>query len=227
MSVKAVMLDIDDTLLDFGACSRYAMLEAAKEFSLAFPEDYYDIFRRINNGLWLEIEAGKLTVEGLRDVRWQAIFREYGVDFDGRVFEDRFKDNLNLSAEPVEGALDLLRYLQGRGYILTAASNGPYGQQVRRLDSAGMLGYFDHLFISERVGAVKPSAAFFDVCFRELAPLRPEEVMMIGDSLTADIRGAADYGMRTCWFDIHRTAAVPRPGPDHIVERLEEVCRVL
>lgn len=221
--IKAVLLDVDDTLLDFAACSRFAMTTAAKEFALTFPEDYYEIFRRINTRLWMEIEAGTLTVEGLRDVRWQAIFREYGVDFDGAVFEDRFKANLNGSAEPVEGARELLRYLRGKGYILGAASNGPYDQQVRRLKSAGMLDFFQGLYISERIGAVKPSAAFFDACFQDLSPIRRSETMMIGDSLTADIRGAKDYGLKTCWFDIHQSGKAPEPAPDHIVERLEDI----
>lgn len=221
--IKAVLLDVDDTLLDFAACSRHAMLAAAREFSLAFPEDYYDIFHRVNTGLWLEIQAGTLTVEGLRDVRWQTIFREYGVDFDGALFEDRFKANLNLSAEPVEGAVELLAYLRGKGYVLGAASNGPYGQQVRRLRSAGMLEYFQGLYISQRIGAVKPSAEFFAACFADLSPIRPQEAMMIGDSLSADIQGAGDYGLRTCWFNIHRAAAEPVPRPDFTVERLEEI----
>lgn len=227
MTIKAVLLDVDDTLLDFDACSRFSMLEAARAFSLTFPEDYFEIFHRVNTGLWLEIQEGNLTVDGLREVRWQAIFREYGLDFDGAVFEDRFKANLNLSAEPVEGALELLRYLHGRGYILAAASNGPYGQQVRRLGSAGMLDFFDRLFISERIGAVKPSADFFTACFRELAPLRPEEVMMVGDSLTADIRGARDFGLPTCWFNIHRSRETPDPVPDFTVERLAEIEKIL
>ena len=225
--IKAVLLDVDDTLLDFVACSRFAMLAAAEEFSVTFPDNYYQVFHRINTGLWHRIEAGDLTMEGLREVRWQTIFRELGIDADGPAFEDRFKHNLNLSAEPVAGAAELLRYLRGRGYVLAAASNGPYGQQVRRLRSAGMLDSFRFLFISEQVGASKPSAAFFDRCFRDMAPIRPEETVMIGDSLTADIRGAADYGLRTCWFNIRGEAGTPVPAPDWTVTSLEEIQNIL
>ena len=78
-----------------------------------------------------------------------------------------FREALHESAIPVPGAHELLEQLHGR-FLLCAASNGPYAQQVHRLELSDMRKYFDYLFISEKIGASKPSRAFYDAAFAEL-----------------------------------------------------------
>ena len=100
--------------------------------------------------------------------------------------------------------MELLEALHGK-YPLAVASNGPYDQQLHRLELAGMKRYFDWFFISERLGASKPAAAFFDGAFAQLnegraAPLPPEKCVIIGDSLTSDMAGGRQYGMKTCYY---------------------------
>lgn len=196
--IKAILLDVDNTLLDFNACARQSMISACEESGVPWDEAMYPVFLRVNDRLWGEIEKGRLTVEELYQRRWNRIFHELAIPGDGIAFEQRFLACLGESACPVQGALELVEYLAEK-YTLCVASNAPYEQQCGRLARAGLLPWFRHLFLSERIGAAKPSKAFFDACLAELA-LEREEVMMIGDSLTADIRGGADYGLKTCWF---------------------------
>ncbi len=171
------------------------------------------------------------TFAELIDVRWNRVFAAMGIDFDGRAFERYFRDALHESAIPEAGAKELLAYLHGK-YTLCAASNGPYEQQVHRLEVGGMKDVFAHCFISEAVGAQKPDPAFFDHCFAKLRAsgfpdLRPEETILIGDSLTSDIAGGKGYGMQTCWYR-REPKPVPAGGePDFIVDRLEHVQEIL
>ena len=159
-------------------------------------------------------------------MRWQTILTRLGLEADGAAMEDAFRVRLHESAVPVAGALDVLTRLHGK-YRLCAASNGPYAQQVNRLRRAGMLDAFERLFISGQLGAEKPSRVFFDRCLAQLPGVRPEQCLMIGDSLTADIAGGRAAGMHTCWFDpADRGAAMP-PQADWRITRLEALLDIL
>ncbi len=110
---------------------------------------------------------------------------------------------------------------------LTIAGLRDVRWQVNRLRRAGMLDAFERLFISGQMGAEKPSRVFFDRCLAQLPGVRPEQCLMIGDSLTADIAGGRAVGMRTCWFDpADRGAAMP-PQADWRITRLEELFDIL
>ncbi len=231
MHIKAVFLDIDNTLLSFDEYLRQTMSQGFAHFGLKPYEPYmFDVFNRENDALWRQIEQGTLTFSELIQVRWNRVFHALGIDFDGPTFEQYFRAALNESAIPEPGAPELLRALHGK-YLLCAASNGPYTQQVHRLDIAGMLPYFDALYISERIGASKPSRAFFEAAFASLnhdrqAPIQPNETLMLGDSLTSDMAGGTQYGMKTCYYRRGSTASVPE-GIDLVIDRLEQLPALL
>ena len=190
------------------------------------------VFKEDNNKIWRRIELGELTMDDLFYVRWQTVLRHLGLTADGVEMEKEFRRLLHLSAVPVEGAKDILEYLHKKEYCLCAASNGPYNQQINRLKSADMLIYFKHCFDSEMVGADIPSRQFFDGCMKEFTDVLPSECMMIGDSLTADIKGGQAYGMSTCWF-VHsgdksfNTRNNGGKVADYIIYRLEELKNIL
>ena len=184
---NVLLFDIDNTLLDFSAGAMQAMEEIFRAAGLPYAPEMFAVFQVENDKLWARIERGELTIAGLRDVRWQTILARLGLEADGAAMEDAFRDRLHESAVPVAGAPEVLARLHGK-YRLCAASNGPYAQQVNRLRRAGMLDAFERLFISGQMGAEKPSRVFFDRCLAQLPGVRPEQCLMIGDSLTADIR---------------------------------------
>ena len=171
--MKAIFIDIDNTLLDFDEYVRTTMAEGFAHFGLpAYRPEMYHTFTTENNKLWRRIEEGTLTFEELQKIRWSRIFDALGIAFDGPTFEHYFRTAIYDSAIPVPGAVPLLQSLS-RHSILCAASNGPYEQQLHRLELGGMKQYFTHFFISQRIGAAKPAAAFFDAAFRELNEARP------------------------------------------------------
>lgn len=166
--MQMIFIDIDNTLLDFDAYIRQTMREGFAHFELKPYEPYMEaVFHRENGKLWRQIEQGTLTFRELEEIRWNNVFRALNIDFDGQVFEKYFRAALYDSAIPVDGAMELLEALHGK-YPLAVASNGPYDQQLHRLELAGMKRYFDWFFVSERLGASKPPAVFrWGVCGTE------------------------------------------------------------
>ena len=233
--IKAVFIDIDNTLLSFTGYVKQAMREGFAELSLAeYDESMYQTFKGINDGLWEKIERGELTLEGLKKIRWNMVFEALGIDYDGVEFEKYFRAKLFSSAIHEPNAMELLEYLAPR-YTLCAASNGPYEQQVNRLKVGGMLEFFSHLFISSEIGAQKPSKEFFATAFARLREsgfdIRPEEAIIIGDSMTSDMAGGTAYGMKTCLYrpnpDVSGGKAASCEGVDFVITDLAEIKGIL
>ena len=230
--IKIVFLDIDNTLLSFSEYLKESMRTGFSAFGLKpYTEEMFPVVEEINHGLWKQIEQGLLTYEELLEIRWNKIFSQLGIDFDGRVFETYFKEQLFYSAIPEEGALELLEYLSGK-YVLCAASNGPFEQQLNRLRKGNMYDYFSYFFISSKIGAQKPGRDFFDQSFRELRgsgfpKLIPEETMIIGDSVSSDISGGKDYGMHTCLYQKVPDPETDVSKADHVVRSLTEIRNIL
>lgn len=230
--IKVVLIDIDNTLLSFTGYVKEAMREGFSLFGLKpYTEAMFPVFKSINDSLWGQLEQGTLTFEELEKCRWDMIFKELEIDFDGMTFEEYFRKKLYYSAVPEDGAEDLLKYLS-RKYTLCAASNGPYEQQINRLKIGKMDEYFTCCFISSKIGAQKPSREFFDHCISvlrdtEYPDLVPEEVIVIGDSISSDISGGRDYGMHTCLYQ--KSGALERDdsGAEYVIRNLAEIKNIL
>lgn len=223
--IEAILIDIDNTLLDFRKCSRIALKHGLDIYGIEYRPEMYPTFERINNALWYEIELGTLDIAGLYKVRWNRVFNALGIDVDGEEFEEHFVRFMHDAAEPVDYAHETLTYLAQK-YRVYAASNAPLEQQRKRLTDAGMMSCLSGLFTSEELGCSKPDSAFYTACFDRMGNPAPESVMAIGDSIHADITGATAYGMKTCWFNIHGNP-IPEEKPDYIINDLREIRNIL
>jgi len=159
-------------------------------------------------------------------VRWNMVFEKLGIDFDGVAFETYFRDCLHTNAIPENGAIEILEYLASK-YVLCTASNGPYDQQINRLRVGKMYNYFKYFFISSKIGAQKPAKEFFDRCFmeirKEMPSIKPEETVIIGDSLTSDMAGGIQYGMQTCFYNKNGISQEKLAGVTYSVSNLLEI----
>ncbi|MBQ9715051.1 MAG: HAD-IA family hydrolase, partial [Clostridia bacterium] len=91
--------------------------------------------------------------------------------------------------------------------------------------TAGIKQFFDEFFIYEKVGHQKPTKEFFDCCFDRLGNPQKQDVMIIGDSLTADISGVKSYGIKTCWFNRYNTKQ--NVDADFYITKLEQLKDIL
>ncbi len=230
--LKVILFDIDNTLLSFDEHVKESMKNGFKKFDIRIYEDeMFYIFNQINNSLWQAIEKGEIDFEELQKKRWNMIFECLEITADGEAFEKYFRECLFESAIPVDGAIELLKYLRDK-YTLCVASNGPYLQQVNRLKISGMLPYFSDLFISEEIGSSKPSERFFKTCIDRLnlkseQEIQPCEIMIIGDSLSSDMAGGIKFGMQTCFYNPDKKSIPREMNLNYHVTSLKEIKNIL
>lgn len=224
--IKAVLIDVDNTLLDFNKCAASSIKAGFEKYGIEYNDGVFPVFERVNDSLWLRIEQKTLTIDELHKIRWNMIFNELGIDRNGSEFELLFVENIHESCIPVDGALDLVKYLSEK-YIVCVASNASYNQQKNRLTKAGMFEYFKELFVSKEIGFPKPTKEYFDICLSKLSPITKDETIMIGDSLSADIEGGVKYGMKTCWYNHNNEKIPPDLKADFTVSKLSEIKNIL
>ena len=224
--IRAVLVDVDDTILDFSLCAKADIKMCLEKFGLPYSDHLFETFEKRNNKYWQDIEKGLLTVAELRRIRWTSIFSELGIEADGQAFELEFIDHLKDFAIPIEGAEEMLSYLHSR-YDVHIVSNATHEQQGKRLADAGLDRYVDRVFTSFDLGAVKPTREYFDACFARMDGVKPEESIIIGDSLSADIKGALDYGIHTCWLNRKNRPQDMDCVPDFTISSLSEIFDIL
>lgn len=224
--MRFVFLDLDDTLLDFGAAEHAALTRTLAQEGIEPTPAVLSRYGEINRSLWEAMERGEMTRAQVLSGRFRALFSELGVQNDPEVCNRRYLSNLSVGHWFVDGAQEILEYLFPK-YELYLASNGVAATQYSRLESAGLYRYFREIFISETTGFHKPERGYFDYCFAHIADFDPAEAIIIGDSLTSDILGGKNAGIATCWFNPGGKPARADIRPDFEIHALDELRRIL
>ena len=158
--------------------------------------------------------------------RFQMLFEELGIPAQPQAIAKGYEHNLGLGHYFLPGAKEALDTLRGK-YRLFLASNGTASVQHSRLTSAGLYPYFEEVFVSQALGANKPSRAFFDACAARIPGYDPRKALMVGDSLTSDILGGINAGMKTCWGCPRGAQGRPDIVPDYRIESLSQLPELL
>ncbi len=207
MRYSTVLFDADDTLLDFRRAETDALRTVFCRHGLPQEGDFVDTYRRINNALWERFNRGEIEKREITETRFVRLFREFSVPLDGVEFNDRYLDCLSQFGYLLPGAQALCRSLHEAGLSLYTITNGVDFVQKRRFAASGLAPYFDGIFISEEIGAAKPAKAFFDYAIAHVRERDARRVLVVGDSLTADVAGGKTAGLDVCWFDLRGTNA--------------------
>lgn len=198
--ITSVFLDLDDTLLDFKKGEATALSMTLAKMGVAPTPEVVALYSAINQSQWELLEQGAITRDQVLHRRFDILFEKLGVRQDSHRVQAVYERLLGEQHDFIDGAPELLEALSGT-YNLYLVSNGTASVQDPRLEAAGISHYFKKIFISERMGHDKPSREFFDLCFAAIPGLSPEACIIVGDSLTSDIRGGNNAGIRTCWFN--------------------------
>ena len=201
-----VLFDLDDTLLDFHKAEAAAIRRTLAEVGIHVTDAIVARYSEINDTHWKRLEKGELTRTQVLTGRFAQLFSELGVLFSAEKAWNLYERYLSEGHWFIEGAEQLLKDLAPR-YTLCLVSNGTASVQDKRIESAGIAPYFQSIFISQRVGVNKPSAAFFDYCFAALPHTDRNRTIIVGDSLTSDIQGGRNAGIKTCWFNPRKVPA--------------------
>lgn len=221
-----VFWDLDDTLLDFLACEQEALRATLKIHGIEMTDHLLSRYSAINDSKWKLLERGELTRREVQLTRFEDFFKEFGFEISVTEFNDLYLKNLALQAVEYPGIHEMLRKLQPH-YKIYLASNGVEKVQISRIAIAKLEPYFIKLFSSEFMGAPKPEKAFFDACFSQIPNFDPKKAIIIGDSLSSDIRGGINAGIATCWFNPKGKALPEGIRPDYEIRSLDEIFTIL
>ncbi|MCI8956810.1 MAG: noncanonical pyrimidine nucleotidase, YjjG family [Eubacterium sp.] len=224
--IKNILFDLDDTILDFHKCERTALTETFKMIGVEHTEKILDRYSVINDMHWKRLEKGELTRAQVLLGRFEVLFEEIGAECSSELAWKTYEELLGNQYFLVEGALDLLEKLYGK-YRLYIVSNGTATVQDRRIAGAKLEKYFEKIFISQKIGVNKPNIRFFERCFSEIGDVKKEETIIIGDSLSSDIQGGINAGIKTCWYNPNKNECPKSMCIDYIIHSLDEIEEVI
>ena len=220
--MEFLFLDLDDTILDFRQAEHTAITRTLSVFGIDPTPEITEAYRRINLRCWKELERGTLTREDLKRVRFEKLFQQFEVEADVQAVSDAYMEFLGQGHWFLPGAEEAVERLSKK-YRLFLASNGTASVQKGRMTSANLYRFFEQCFVSEEMGATKPSKSFFDAAFARIEGFDPAKAMMVGDSLSSDILGGINAGIRTCWVNTNHYAPKPEIRPDFEIPALADL----
>ena len=221
-----LLFDADGTLLDFAKAERAALIAALAAHGVTADDEIITAYSAINDAIWKQIETGEFDRAQLNRTRFSRLAQRFGFAYDadqlGRDYFARMAEQGHL----IDGALELCRALKPR-YSLCIVTNGTASVQHGRLDGTPLLACMDGLFISEELGAEKPSPAFFDAVEAAIPGFDRARALVIGDSLTSDIAGGIVAGIDTVWYNPAGKTAPADRTPNYTVANYDELRALL
>lgn len=224
--IQFIFFDLDDTILDFKKAEKCSITETLREFGLDSSESTVQRYSEINASLWKRLEHGELKRAQLLSERFRILLRELGGTAAVQDMRDAYEGRLARSYFLKDEALSVLDALYPRARLFIA-SNGISRVQRSRIKGAFLDGYFEELFISEELGAEKPSPLFFERAFAKIPHFRRECALIVGDSLSSDIAGGIAAGIKTCLFNPERKANNTEVKPKFEIRRLSELTKLI
>ena len=223
--IEFLFLDLDDTILDFHKAERIAISKTIREFGVEPTEEILDLYHGINKWHWEQLELGKLTRAEVLVNRFGVLFEKLGKEVDAPKCAKVYEHNLSQGHWFLPGAEEAVDALSKK-YRLFLASNGTATVQKGRMTSANLYRFFETVFVSQEIGHNKPSKAYFDACFATISGFEREKAMIVGDSLSSDIKGGINAGIRTVWVNPeHKDCGAIKP--DYEIEALSQLEELL
>ena len=200
MPYRILLFDCDNTILDFNTAERNAIAKTFAEFGIPCSDDILEVYHRHNIKHWELLEKKIETRRECLENRFAETFLEIGANGDPVKVNKSYEIYLSQGHWFMPGAEEMLERVS-KTHDLYLISNGNQFVQEGRFKSSGITKYFKGVFVSEAVGADKPSKEFFDAVISAIPDWNREEALVIGDSLTSDIKGGNNIGADTLWYN--------------------------
>ena len=220
--IEFLFLDLDDTILDFKKAEYIAIGKTIADFGVEPTEQIRHRYHVINKWHWERLEKGTMTRAEILEGRFKVLFDELGVDVDAEKVARAYEKNLSTGHWFLPGAEEAVASLSKK-YRLFLASNGTASVQKGRMTSANLYRFFEQVFVSQELGHNKPSKEYFDAAFARIPGFDREKCLMVGDSLTSDILGGINAGIRTVWVNPTHAPGRPDIVPDFEIEALSQL----
>lgn len=210
MKYPFLLLDADNTLFDFDAANRAAFHAVCASFDIPESDETFRLYERCNNEMWAAFDRSEVTKDYLVVQRFRNFLAELHLARDAQACNALHLATLGESNRLLPYAEEVCRRLS-RTHQLYLVTNAVASVQKARLAASAIVPYITAAFISEEVGAAKPSTAYFDYVLAHIEGITGENCLVVGDSLSSDIRGANNAGLPCCWYNPHG-----QPKPDDL-----------
>lgn len=222
-----LLFDLDDTLLDFGRAEQTALENVLAHFEMEATPESFQLYREINKAHWEMLERNELTKGEVLSYRHERFFEALGKKVDGSRVDQLYRKTIAEHGHHLfDGTLEVVEELS-RTHRLFIITNGVKATQQKRLQRSGLLPYFSGVFISEDTGYQKPMRAFFDYVAARIEHFDRKRTLIIGDSLTSDIKGGHDSDIDTCWYNPLGKSNPFSFSPHYEIKQLNEIYQIL
>jgi len=229
VSYRWLLFDADGTLFDYDNAESTALELTLARYGYTMGPDTRALYRQLNGVLWQELEAGTVTSERLRSVRFERLFEALDLPVaNGREAGEYYLIELASHGKLLPGAEEVVRAC-GRRAKMALITNGLADVQRKRLGNSPIAHLFETISISDEIGIAKPDRRIIDLTLKALGDPPRTEVLIIGDSLSSDIQGGINAGIDTCWLttDGGRPDELDGPHPTHTISDLEQVLALI
>lgn len=226
--ITTVLWDVDGTLLDFLYSQRIAITKCFQSIGREITDEMIQRYSRINDSYWKRLELGEITKDRLLPGRFITLFEEYGIEgVNIEAFLREYQEQLGKVFCYLDSSLELCRELKEEGIRQYVVTNGVASTQKNKLELSGLTELMEDLFISEEIGAPKPHKVFFDYCLSHIDERDKEKILLVGDSLSSDIKGGIQAGIPVCWYRPEGTENNTEYQPDYEINYLHQLKDIL
>ena len=224
MKYKILLIDVDDTIIEFKHTSDKAVSHVFDRVGIERSLELDKKYKEISHQLWSDYELGLVTIKDITTTRFAKTFEDFDIPYTGQEMDDMFRQYLIDNPMFMENAYDVLKVLN-KNYKIYVITNGVASTQRSRIERMGLETIFEDIFISSDVGYSKPDKKFFEAHLKDMNNY--EEMLIIGDSLSADIQGGINMNIDTCWFNPHFIENTTGIKPKYSVNTWLEVLELL
>lgn len=222
MKYQVIIFDADDTLFDFQKSEKHALMNTMLEFKIDYDENnHLKIYKEINTAIWKDFESGVITQKELKTERFKRFSRELNSNFDENEFSKAYAKHLASASFLYNETTTLIEELY-KSFRLAIITNGLTDVQNGRIRKSVISNYFEDIVISEEVKVAKPNPKIFELALNNMKHSDKSKVLMVGDSLTSDIKGGINFGIDTCWLNTSKckntTSIIPTYEISNIIE---------
>jgi YjjG family noncanonical pyrimidine nucleotidase len=217
------LFDADGTLYDYDKAEKHALQTMFNYCGFNYAENTRTRYREINTQVWESYEKGEISKDDLQTIRFSRLFDEIGVKYDTSDFNTKYLAELGKGTFLIDGAIEICREIVSQNKQIFIVTNGILATQEARIKHSLIKDYVSDFFVSEFIGYQKPDPEYFEYVFSYIPKIEKNKILIIGDSLTADITGGNNAGIDTCWFNESRSINSTKITPTYEVRKLNEL----
>jgi 2-haloacid dehalogenase len=222
MDYKILLFDLDDTLMDFSANEMASLTKLFNIHGISFTDEVFKTYSAVNRKLWDAYENSEIPLDTVLNTRFSETLLQLGQEVDGIVWEGKYRKYLGEGYQMMDGALEVCKQL-AKNHRLFIVTNGVTTTQINRLKLSGLYEYFEDIFTSQEIGYQKPAKEFFDYVIDHIPNYNKVDALIIGDSLSTDIKGGNLAGIHTCWMNPGAKSCPEHITYNYMISELNEL----